>query len=503
MIISNRKKSPYSPRYVKRWKADTHTPISGQYSKTVRDLGFSYLQEINNCDRDLLKYRVMHKKDPTARSCIELKCLRGSLLFGDYTHPDPKTETWVKGNLDNINGSFRRIVGRLVGACAEGFKVAEIIFCNKLSGYKGEWRLKGFNILDSSKVSFEGKDGEIEYVIYVDANGSDIRIPYWKCIHIVNGYGTLSNDVDSVYGDPESRVAYPYFKAKQTLLTEMMVAAKSNAMGIWLGQADSNVSVEMVRPDGTVVTNSDGSPKTESAVTSLLRAMKNIENNSIIVTDKNNTVTPLSVQTSEGFWNMGIEMLDKAIRRAYGVPDMIFSEGSSAIQFGNVAKQHMSTLDSQIASLINQIQDQMIEKVVRTLLVFNKGIKTEFGEFKYTAELDPEQSSLRINNLSMLINTQVVSASNLKVQNALLELVGLDSMTEEEQQANFMKKLLTDFYSNEIMMGNGIPGVTPKPGGYNLPEYQPTEQQPDSAESGQESPQEEPAPEEGDQTPGS
>ena len=438
-----------------------YSPVNKEYSSTIRDLTLGYLKEINNCTVELEKYRVMHKKDPVVRSCIELKCLRSSLLFGEYSHKDPKIEKWVKENLDNMDGSLTRDIARLSGACAEGFKVAEIIFSNKLSGYKGEWRLKSLNVLDSARVSFEGRDGEIESVVYVDGAGKEIRIPYKKCLHIVNGSGVLGTSIDYVRGDPESRVAYPYFKAKQTMLTEMMVAAKTNAMGLLVGKTDSNAAVEMLRPDGSIVRNADGTARTEPALAALLRALQAAENNGIVVTDKNNEVMPMSIQTSEGFWNMGLNMFDQAIRRAYGVPDLIFNEGSSSIQFGNLGKQHLSTFDSQLSSIVQQIQDQMIERVIRPLLIFNKGTSKNFGEFTYSPKLDPEQSALKMQNISMLIQNQIVPAQDLRVANAMLELAGLESITEEEQNLNMQRRLISAWYDMAINLDKPIPGVTP------------------------------------------
>lgn len=458
---TTREKSPYSNKSVRKWTPTLYPPVEGQLSRTVNELTNAFLTELTNCNKDLKNYRVMHKKDPTARACIELKCLRANLAIGTYQHKNPRIEEWVKANFDGMQGSLNRITGRLAGACAEGMRMAEIVFSNKMPGYKNQWRLKGFNLLDSEKITFEGKDGEIDWVVYLDGTGNKIRIPYWKCIHIVNGFGTLHSDQDSVFGDPESRAAYPYFKAKQAILTEMMVAAKSNAMGIWVGKADSNVTVEVLNSDGSPQLNPDGSPRTESAVTALLRQLRNVENNSIIVTDKNNEVQPLSVQTSEGFWNLANEMLDKGIRRAYGVPDLIFSEGSSSLQFGSLGKQHESVMDSAINSLVVQIQDQLIEKAIRPLLVFNFGVGSDFGSFERTANLDPEQSSVKIQNIISAIQSQAIAPTNLNATNALYELLGLPSITQEEQSLEMQRALMKAYYDNAVLMGTPIPGITP------------------------------------------
>ena len=430
--VGDERTSKYSKKIVRKYIPTLQMPMSGQKSSTIRALGMAYMQEINNCKVELDKYKVMHSKDPTVRSCIEIKCLRAALAYGTYNNSNPRVEEWVRANLDNIKGSFKRVVGRLSGACAEGFRVAEIVYSNKLSGYQGQWRLAGFNILDSSLVGFEGKDGEIESIIYPGPNGEELKIPYWKCIHVINGFGLIDDDQSSVLGSPESRAAFPYYKAKQALLTEMVVAAKSNSSGVLIGKVDSNATVEQLDSRGEpIIDPNTGAMKTESAATSLLRQMTNLEQNGYLVTDKNNDISPLVTQTSEGFWSMAIELLDKGIRRAYGIPELIFSEGSSSIQFGSLGKQHFSVLDSQVDSIVVQIRDQMIEKVIKPLIVFNFGSKEDYGSFEATSELDPEQTSLKITNIVTAIQSGAISTTNLKVTNKLFELLGLASMTEK------------------------------------------------------------------------
>lgn len=459
--MENNKKSPYSNRKIRQWSPTLFTPTNGQLASSINRLTQEFLQEIFNVhSKDLPKYIEMAKKDPMVRACIELKCLRASTALGKYQHKNNQYEEWVNSNWDTMKGSLRHKVGRLASAAPLGFSVAEIVFDNNCPGFRNQWRLKDIVILDPTRVSFEGKKGELDFVVYLDGDGSKRKIPYGKCIHVSNGFGSCFLQDDDVYGDPESKTAYQYYKAKQAILSEMMVAAKNNATGVWVGKVDSNVTVEVIDSMGNVKTDVNNNPLTEPAGAGLLRQMLNLENNSVIVTDKDNDIMPLSTQTSEQFWQLVINLLDQSIRRAYGIPDLIFNEGSSSIQFGSIGKQHKSILDAQIESILLQIQDQIIEKIIKPLLVFNFGEVRDFGKFEADTILDPDTQSSRVQNLITAMTSNLISPQNLAATNTLAELLGLPSLSQEQQQEEIRKQLMKSYLDGLV-----IQGIPPTPEG--------------------------------------
>jgi len=454
-------KSPYSGKNVRKWMPTMQPPKEGQISANVRGLTLSYLQELNNCNRDYAKWAKAASLDPTIRACIEIKSLRASLVFGEYQHKNPDLEKWVKGNLENIDCSLRKVVSRLAGACSEGFRVAEVVYCNKMPGYIGQWRLKGFNILDSRYVSFEGKDGKIENVIYDNGTGAEVRIPYKKVIHITNGNGLINDDQSNVYGSPESMSAYPYHKAKQAILTEMVVAAKNNSSGLLIGKADSGASIEMVDSSGQPIRDETGNLKTESAVINLMRQMVNAGENGYLCTDKNNEVTQLPLaNTSPDFYAGAINLLDRAILRAFSVPALIFDDSSAALTSGTISKQHQTTLDTSIESMVEQMRDQFLE-VIKTLIIFNFGtLDGDFGSFDTVHGLDPEKASIKINNIISAVGSGLIPATNLMVKNKVLELLELDSIGPDDQQLDLQQELMKSYLSALAMSGSPIPGLT-------------------------------------------
>ncbi len=446
---------------VKTWSPTIMAPSAGQITSTINRVTQSFLQEIDNVDTKITDYLKMARKDPLVRSCIELKCLRTSIMLGKYSHPDNFIEQWVQSNFDSMIGSLTHQVGRLAAAMPLGFAGAEIVFTDEVSG---EWRLKSINVLDQTRTTFEGKNGAIKYLRYREPTGNDKRIPYPKVLHIVNGFSTNIGEYDMVYGDAESGTAYQYFKAKQAVLTEMMISAKNSASGMWLGKADSNETVQIVDINGIPQTNPDGTPRTQSAVHALHQQMLNLENNSVIVTDKKNEISALIPDKNDVGWQNYINILDNGILRSYGVPELIFKEGTGSTLSSTLGRQHKTILDAQIESIVSQIRDQLIEKVVKPLLIWNFGITDNFGTFKLDEIQDQESVSLRVQNIISAVSAQILPAQNIHVQNALYDSLGLPTVSATEAAQLQQQQLLKTYFDQQVFQGmNPVTGEFPAP----------------------------------------
>jgi hypothetical protein len=432
---------------VKTWNPSLMAPVSGQISSSLNSITQTFLQEVSNNDPKLIDYLKMARKDPLVRSCIELKCLRAALMLGKYSHEDAFIERWVQENFDGMRGSLTHIVGRLASAMALGFSGGEIVFTDEILG---QWRLKNINILDQTRISFEGKNGEIFFLRYRESTGKVKKIPYPKIIHVVNGFSSNIGEHDMVYGDPESGTAYQYYKAKQAILTEMMISAKNSASGMWLGKADSNETVQIVDSQGNPRFNSDGTPMVQSAVHALAQQLLNLENNSVLVTDNKNQVMPLIPTTKEATWQMYITILENGIMKSYGIPEMTFREG---VSFSNLSRQKKTILDAQIESVVAQIRDQLVEKIVKPLLIWNFGVTKNFGTFKMDEIEDQESISLRVQNIISAVSSQILPAQNINIQNALYDSLGLPTVTKEESQTYLQEQLLKSYYENQVYQG--------------------------------------------------
>jgi len=118
-----------------------------------------------------------------------------------------------------------------------------------------------------------------------------------------------------------------------------------------------------------------------------------------------------------------------------------------------LGKQHKTVLDSQIENLVQQLQDQLIEKIVKPLLVMNFGITEDFGEFEFDRNLDPEVANIRIQSLISAMSAQVIPTTNLNVINALLSLLDIPTLTESDWAYQVQRGIQKTALENQAIYG--------------------------------------------------
>jgi hypothetical protein len=435
----------------------TLTPAtSGAIASSISILTHQAIQELTLKKKGKYKisdYKEMITTDPVSKACVTLKQLRVQSSFGDYHHTDKAIQEWVRGNFEEMRGSLTQVVGDLSTAMPFGFAIAECVYSSKMPGHYGEWRLERFIPLDPEHVSFAGAKGELTHVIYND-NGVKKWIPYEKCLHIIGCRNFGKPD-----GLAEAEAAMPYYRAKQLLFAEMVVAGKNNATGILFGQADSNDTVRYVDPSGKPVLKSDGSEVTVSAVDNLNMQLQNLEGSGIITTDLKNRLTPLLIPSGDGFWQISLTLLAKQIMLAYQVPSLIFDEGTSGLGNAGLSGSHRSTLDSNIYSIVVSIQEEILEKVISRLIAWNKNIKRQwnrakdYGEFKSQPSSDPNFEIARAGALLGAMTSSVIPASDIDAVNELRRALGVSAIDEQKM----MDLIVQQAQQQQIQMQGQMP----------------------------------------------
>ena len=399
----------------------------------ISQLTTGFIQEITNPNKHTIKEYEHILKNPWARACCNIKALRAINMMGDYKHNNEEINDFINDNFQNMNGKLATIVGILCNSMPLGTMVAEIGFKKKKKFRKVEYRLDGFNILDPNRVKFGGHWGNLTHVVYYDGK-ANVWLPYEKCVHITNGFVGIYNE-RSAYGNPEAEVAYPYVQLYNLIMSEMSISAKTLATGFLVGQANSDDTVQLYDANGKIINDPrTGQPYKINAVQHLAQQLESIENHNHIVTDLKNKLSNLSVAGGEAFWQIARTILREDIMAAFITPSMILSEGSGAMGVATLSVKHMTVLDSTVESIVKQIQDQLIQKVVRPLIIWNFGIQKSYGEFTIEPTTDPSQDNITIQSLITAISSGILSASDLSALNALRSKLDLPLMSEEKQQ---------------------------------------------------------------------
>jgi len=392
----------------------------GKIATKIQPLANSAITEIySEFSRDIPKFIRYLKKENVTKSCCELKALRASSLLGNYTHPNPEIQRFVRCNLEKIN--LTKVIGQLSSAMPLGFAVAEIEFGLEHNNKKRQTVIKSVDVLDHTRIGFRGNKGNINQVTYHDITKK--YIPYDKVIHITNGIVT---DFDEAFGTPEIYSALPYIISKLSILEQMVKAGENNATGIWLGKTQDR-SISLYDRNGKPLEG------TKRSVQYLAEQLATLKNNSYLAMDNAYEIQPVQIGDGSQFWIPVLTYLDKAIRLCFSVPDLVYSEGSNVLsKTATLAGKHISIMDTNIKYMVEMIKAELINKAIKCIVWANFGFQSDWGDFVVDRTLDESQEQTQIQNLMSSISYGILDANDPEVQNAIRKSLGLSTKSKED-----------------------------------------------------------------------
>jgi hypothetical protein len=427
-------------------------PVSGPISDVLTRLTTETIQEISR-PKDASGYTQddyceLLKNCPVINAAYELKALRCSIALGKYTHKIKDAEKWVNENFEQMDGRLEQLIGYGSSAAYFGNFVAEIILRNDVPGYRGQWRLEGFRPLDPRYVKFAGNRHAITHVVYT-SSGKTVYIPYGRVIHVVSDH--------SSFGDPygsggTARRAMPWYKAQHLLMSEWLVAGLNQARGLLIGKADSNETVEILDASGRPIV-SDGKAQTRSAVEALMLQMMNLEKSNVLSTDIKNQIQWQPMPADANFFQLALQYINRQLLLSQLLPSLTFEEGIGGLGNSSIATVQQGMLDTQIEFITSAMKDQIVEKLVRLLLVSNFGITARegWGEFVVTPSRDPNFAVQKANTIMSAIMSQVLPSSDITVMNELRDLLGLSQITENQSFELLQKQIRQQAMQQEAM----------------------------------------------------
>jgi hypothetical protein len=429
------------------------TPLSalaqGQYSTEIASLTGLALQAINHPTETerppIREMSLMASRDPIASQCLSFKALRATQSFGEYSHKKKEIEAFVNSNLRTLPKNFKQIIFKLFSSVIlHGVGVAEFTKSSKLRGYRGQWRIGNINVLNPDQIVSFGKSsnqsGKIEWILYRNGDGKEVKIPYQKCIHIINNAGSAF-DATSVWGVGDGVSALPYYKLKKIILTHLALRIKNDSEGLLWAQTPSNGMTTLVDAQGKVkIDEKTKKPLQVTKQMALSYQLKDIQKRGFIVTDNDVTLQRIQIQnTSENHFK-ALEYIDRGIQSSFAIPSGIFdvNSGSGTTNLGNngFGQNFKMTFDSTIFALTTTLKHEIIHKMIRGLLHDNfpsSWFSEDWGEFVFDVEEDQATVNGRLSTITSLIASGIIPADDVEVLSLIRKNLGLPSLDEEEK----------------------------------------------------------------------
>jgi hypothetical protein len=417
-------------------------PQQGQLAPVIASVVGDMIQDlIREDDNPLEDYLLMLETSPVLGAAADASNLMLLQRFGAYTHPDENIQTFIRTNIEQMNGSLNWSIAELSAADFIGYVCSEW----SVVPNAGEWKLDRLQGLDPRKYGFRGTMSGITDLRYQGAAG-DIYIPYDRIVHIV-GRRWLS------FGDPQGKasckLAIAAWKAWKIVIAEMLVASQRQGTGLLVGKAPSDKMVPLFDQDGNPLLDENDRPLSKPAPEALLEALDNLDNRTVLATDIENSVEILSQQTREGFFLNILKYLQQLQLLAFLFPESILT--TSGVGDSNLNSGQRTTLDLLLDNRAEQIKEAFLESWVRALIIYNFGEQEErYGSFP-TPENNSVDSLALFAALDNAVSHGTFSSQDLDVINKMRELAGLPEAAAIAQQMSLPRK----YWEMEMVGSNG------------------------------------------------
>ena len=231
-------------------------------------------------------------------------------------------------------------------------------------------------------------------------------------------------------GVPDCRIAVAAYKAWKIIVNEALLAGQRQATPIIVGKAPPDGRVQLVNPSGLPLTDSDGQPQTVPATQALGKALEGINTNGgVIAVDTLHEINALNQQTNGQFFMELLRYFERLILMAFMVPETLFEVGRGGLGNAGLADSHLGVMMAQLRSLVDQIKDQMIEKVVRSLIEWNFGPQESYGQFVEPENKQEDRLAL-FSAITNAIASGTFSLADIDVVNRHRELAGIPKVEE-------------------------------------------------------------------------
>lgn len=418
-------------------------------------------------------YKRMLDTDETIGSGIDFLNVAMIARFGDYIHPVPAIQKFVRRALAQMEGSWHENLDEMLSAEWSGFSVTEQVWefkrdfdgapafvPKKLVTYPpltmvfavnrhgdilpdGIYQYQrfhntffnsfmygvGLGDMDGFRPDLYASQGDYPYPIRIAADLTylTVKIPKDKCIHLrSSSTGKFANP----YGRSILRRAYKSWVTKDAFLKMWLVAADRKGTPLLVGYAAPNDTVQQEVRGGH-----DGAPSVQRSDTAMANTFQKIHNSSFIVLPgrKGETydVEAIQVQGDMNVFKDGIEYFNRAIMRALLIPPLVMSSGDGAGSYA-LGQEHAKIFKQVIDGKLKVYKQVILDQFIRKILAYNfphaLWEKHGFGEFaieEQDVELQEKLSTI-FGNLT---------------QNGYMSPEDQEDMDDVREKMNLRKKL--------------------------------------------------------------
>ena len=394
-------------------------------------------------------YKRMLDTDETIGSGVDFSNLCKIARFGDYKHPIPEIQKFVRRVINQLEGSWHENLDEMLSAEWAGFSLTEQVWDfnhdfdgapafipKKLVTYPpltmvfavnrhgevlpdGVFQYQRFHNtffnsyvygvragdIDGFRPDLFASIGDYPYPVRIAADLTylTVKIPKEKCIHLRS---SSTGKFQNPYGRSKLRRIYKNWVMKDAFLRMWLIAADRKGTPLIVGYAAPNDTVlEQNNSE-----RGNGGIQQQRADLAMSQVMKTLHNSSFITLPgrKGETyeIEAVQVQGDMNVFKDGTEYFNKAIMRGLLIPPLIMGgDGGGSYSLGQEHhKIFEKIIDGELKPLKQGILDQFIRKIIAYNFPKAQWEKHGYGEFALE-EHDPEIMEKLANTFRTLTET--------------------------------------------------------------------------------------------------
>jgi hypothetical protein len=382
----------------------------------------NFLLEVGPKDLNIDEAMAALTTCPPLEAAFTTIVLMGVGKFGDYTHPKPKIQGYIRSNFERMDGSFKTAIAQCFLSAWLGYTCHEI--SHRQEGK--DWMLQSLTFINPARWVFKGRTGGIESIHYF-GNVGDLYIPYDKVLHVIHQqYLALDN---SPYGVRKKSAIAPY-RAWKILVAQLTIAAGRQANGLLVGYVDpAGATQPLLDEKGGQVLGTDNEPLMVDPAEDMGRELAAIDGKTYIVTSSTNRIENLKIEPDINFYLGVLKYLHKLMYLSLLFPETMLELVGGGSGDSNLHEGQYALLSEWVEQLADQIKEAFLERVVRQLIVWKFGEQDDWGSFP-VPEGEEKQRIELFNAISSALTNQIFTADDLDAINRLRQLAKLPELKE-------------------------------------------------------------------------
>jgi len=329
----------------------------------------------------LAEYERAMTTDETIKSAIRFIRLSIQGSLGEYVHPDPEIQQFVRDNLNRMKGSYKSVLGELiVSSLWSGFGVSEVVYkaedgriwIDYVTNYNP--RNITFHVNENGMLT-EGEkaafNSGFSTGIWQDRIGkTPVRLPMNRCVMV-----THEKRHNNYYGESALKPVYKNWRLKEAVLEMWNIALDRYGTPVTYAVVPNGYTGREV-PD----MSNPGKQRPETIADSTEQAIANIHTGTGLVIERPSPTDDIDLGTLTTGNNFGeafrdaLKYYNKAIYQALLIPALLLSEQDK----GGLGSGNATAIHFEVYKLIlNQIYDEIVEPFVEQCI--GRLIRLNFG----------------------------------------------------------------------------------------------------------------------------